>query len=81
MVPPLRLSGYSNCGFALVTSAESAEIIKHASNAFLALKISFINAVANLAEAVATQMKQVETLIGDKVSGGAHGHELSRPRL
>lgn len=36
----------------LVTSAQSAEIIKHASNAFLALKISFINAVANLAEAV-----------------------------
>ena len=35
----------------LVTSAQSAEIIKHASNAFLALKISFINAVANLAEA------------------------------
>src|SRR5580692_11910234 len=36
----------------LVTSAQSAEIIKHASNAFLALKISFINAVANLAETV-----------------------------
>src|SRR4051794_5696623 len=36
----------------LVTSAQSAEIIKHASNAFLALKISFINAVANLAESV-----------------------------
>ena len=36
----------------LVTSAQSAEIIKHASNAFLAMKISFINAVANLAESV-----------------------------
>ncbi len=36
----------------LVTTPQSAEIIKHASNAFLALKISFINAVANLAESV-----------------------------
>jgi UDPglucose 6-dehydrogenase len=36
----------------LVTSPQSSEIIKHASNAFLALKIPFINAVANLAEAV-----------------------------
>src|ERR1035437_2408177 len=35
----------------LVTSTQSAEIIKHASNAFLARKSSFINAVANLAEA------------------------------
>src|SRR5208282_5270568 len=33
----------------IVTSTQSAEIIKHASNAFLAMKISFINAVANLA--------------------------------
>ena len=32
----------------LVTMAHTAEIIKHASNAFLALKISFINAVSNL---------------------------------
>src|SRR5665213_2739726 len=32
----------------LLTSTKSAEIIKHASNAFLALKISFINAVSNL---------------------------------
>jgi UDPglucose 6-dehydrogenase len=32
----------------LHTSTKSAEIIKHASNAFLALKISFINAVSNI---------------------------------
>ena len=35
----------------LLTSTKSAEIIKHASNAFLAMKISFINAVSALCEA------------------------------
>ncbi|MCX5657522.1 MAG: UDP-glucose/GDP-mannose dehydrogenase family protein, partial [Candidatus Omnitrophica bacterium] len=34
----------------VVTDIKSAEIIKHASNSFLATKISFINAVANLCE-------------------------------
>src|SRR6201996_1287564 len=43
----------------LVTSAQSAEIIKHASNAFLALKISFINAVANLAETVDADIEDI----------------------
>lgn len=48
----------------LVTSAQSAEIIKHASNAFLALKISFINAVANLAEAVDANIEDIAAGIG-----------------
>jgi len=48
----------------LVTSAQSAEIIKHASNSFLALKISFINAVANLAEAVDADIVDIATGIG-----------------
>ncbi len=48
----------------LVTSAQSAEIIKHASNAFLALKISFINAVANLAEAVDADIEDISAGIG-----------------
>ncbi len=48
----------------LVTSAQSAEIIKHASNAFLAMKISFINAVANLAEAVDADIEDISTGIG-----------------
>src|SRR6202789_808058 len=48
----------------LVTSAQSAEIIKHASNAFLALKISFINAVANLAETVDADIEDIAAGIG-----------------
>jgi UDPglucose 6-dehydrogenase len=48
----------------LVTSAQSAEIIKHASNAFLALKLSFINAVANLAEAVEADIEDIAAGIG-----------------
>ncbi|MGH9637106.1 MAG: nucleotide sugar dehydrogenase, partial [Candidatus Angelobacter sp.] len=36
----------------LETSTQSAELIKHASNAFLAMKISFINMVANVSERV-----------------------------
>jgi len=46
------------------TSAKSAEIIKHASNAFLALKISFINAVSNLCEATDANIEQVARGIG-----------------
>jgi UDPglucose 6-dehydrogenase len=48
----------------LVTSAQSSEIIKHASNAFLALKISFINAVANLAEAVDADIEDIAAGMG-----------------
>jgi UDPglucose 6-dehydrogenase len=56
----------------LMTSTKSAEIIKHASNAFLALKISFINAVSNLCEATNANVEQVargmglDTRIGPK---------------
>jgi len=48
----------------LTTSAQSAEIIKHASNAFLALKISFINAVANLAESVDADIEDIAAGMG-----------------
>jgi UDPglucose 6-dehydrogenase len=48
----------------LDTSTKSAEIIKHASNAFLALKISFINAVANLCEAADANVEQVARGMG-----------------
>ncbi len=43
----------------IVTSAKSAELIKHASNAFLAMKISFVNAVASICEAVGADVQQV----------------------
>jgi UDPglucose 6-dehydrogenase len=48
----------------LLTSTKSAEIIKHASNAFLALKISFINVVGNLCEAADADVEQVAKGIG-----------------
>ncbi len=48
----------------LLTSTKSAEIIKHASNAFLALKISFINAVSNLCEAADANVEQVAQGMG-----------------
>ncbi|MBC7332815.1 MAG: UDP-glucose/GDP-mannose dehydrogenase family protein, partial [Synergistetes bacterium] len=43
----------------LVTDINTAEIIKHASNSFLAMKISFINMVADLCEAVGADVKRV----------------------
>ncbi len=48
----------------IVTSAKSAELIKHASNAFLAMKISFINAVASICETVGANVQQVCDGIG-----------------
>ncbi len=48
----------------IVTSAKSAELIKHASNAFLAMKISFINAVASVCESVGANVQQVCQGIG-----------------
>ena len=48
----------------IVTSTKSAELIKHASNAFLAMKISFINAVASLCESVGANVQQVCQGIG-----------------
>src|ERR1041385_8845283 len=48
----------------LVTDTNSAELIKHASNSFLAMKISFINAVADLCEAAGADVSQVAKGIG-----------------
>lgn len=48
----------------LVTTIESAELIKHASNSFLALKISYINAVANICEKTKADIKEVALGMG-----------------
>ena len=48
----------------LETSIKAAELIKHASNAFLAMKISFINAVANVCEAVDANVDEVARGMG-----------------
>jgi UDPglucose 6-dehydrogenase len=48
----------------LVTDPASAEMIKYASNAFLATKISFINAVANLCESVNADVREVALGMG-----------------
>ncbi len=48
----------------LVTDAPSAEMIKYASNAFLATKVSFINAIANLCEAVDADVREVAIGLG-----------------
>ena len=50
-----------------VTSVRSAEMIKYASNAFLATKISFINEISSICEAVGADVEQV-----------AHGMGLDR---
>src|SRR6266853_2726082 len=48
----------------IITSTRSAEMSKHASNAFLAMKISFINAVASICESVGANVQQVCDGIG-----------------
>ena len=48
----------------VVTNRSSAELIKHASNSFLAMKISYINAVANLCDQVGGDIKKVAEGMG-----------------
>ena len=48
----------------VVTNIEGAEIIKHAANSFLATKISFINALANICDKVGADIKEVSEGIG-----------------
>ncbi|MFC2061532.1 UDP-glucose dehydrogenase family protein [Elusimicrobiota bacterium] len=56
----------------LMTNIASAELIKHASNSFLALKISYINAVANICEKTDADVKEVSHGMGlDKRIGTA----------
>ena len=60
----------------MVTDPASAETIKYASNAFLATKLSFVNAVAAVCEAVGADVNDVVLGMGyDK----RIGHEFLRP--
>lgn len=56
----------------MVTDIRSAEMIKYASNAFLATKISFINEIANICEKVGADVTQVASGMGyDKRIGSS----------
>ncbi|MCH8095167.1 MAG: UDP-glucose/GDP-mannose dehydrogenase family protein [Chloroflexi bacterium] len=48
----------------VITDLRTAEMIKYASNAFLATKISFINEIANICEALGADIKEVATGMG-----------------
>ena len=48
----------------MFVSRESAELAKYAANAFLAMKISFINEIADLCEAAGANVQEVATAIG-----------------
>ncbi len=48
----------------MVTDLRTAEMIKYASNAFLATKISFINEIANICEALGADVKEVASGMG-----------------
>jgi UDPglucose 6-dehydrogenase len=57
-------------------SRESAELAKYAANAFLAMKITFINEVADLCEAVGASVHEVATAIG---ADGRIGNKFLHP--
>ncbi len=56
----------------VITKLESAELIKYAANALLATKISFINEIANLAERVGADVRDVAEGIGLDKRIGPH---------
>jgi UDPglucose 6-dehydrogenase len=56
----------------VVTDLRTAEMIKYASNAFLATKISFINEIANICEALGADVKEVAAGMGYDQRIGRH---------
>jgi len=56
----------------LVVSRRAAEMIKYAANCYLAMRISFINQVANLCEALAIDVDEVRAGIGHDARIGSH---------
>ncbi len=53
-----------HAGELLVTTINSAELIKHASNSFLALKISYANVIADLCERIGANVEEVTHAMG-----------------
>jgi UDPglucose 6-dehydrogenase len=51
-------------GELLITTINSAELIKHASNSFLALKISYANVIADLCERIGADVEEVTRAMG-----------------
>ncbi len=56
----------------MITDLRTAEMIKYASNAFLAARISFINEIANICEALGADVKEVATGMGYDPRIGPH---------
>ena len=70
---PCRWHGHETA--LVVTNRNSAEVIKHASNSFLATKISFVNALSCLCERVGADVEQVTQGMGlDTRIGSAFLH-------
>jgi len=63
---PVHLSGCPSTTSPklVVTTINSAELIKHASNSFLAMKISYANMIADLCEKVGADIKEVVNAMG-----------------
>jgi UDPglucose 6-dehydrogenase len=55
---------YLNQGPAMFTGRRTAELIKYAANAYLAMKVTFINEIGNLCEAVGADVQEVARGIG-----------------
>jgi UDPglucose 6-dehydrogenase len=56
----------------VITDLRTAEMIKYASNAFLATKISFINEIADICEALGADVKEVAAGMGYDARIGRH---------
>ena len=65
----------------LVTDLASAEIIKHAANSFLALKISFANALADICERAGADVLQVTTGVSVVIAAGYALQAAANPKL
>jgi UDPglucose 6-dehydrogenase len=72
-LPLLELYASLGCPM-LITDVESAELIKYASNAFLAMKISFANAIADLCERTGADVIQV-------INGMGYDHRIGKNHL